>query len=463
MAEAQATFFSDENYLDALVKLLATDPTALKTCAHLLKAEDFAPIRGHQRGRPRWTIADRILAHFKQTHEPIGKLLRAEVLEYATGLQLGQRQVEELESYLKYLKTVEVTGPTAITEKIVKYKSQRLKAAVLEEMVEAHAAGQLTDEKWQQLSRKAMNGNANGSHEARDYFATAEQRIQAREQRSHSLLSRVPAFLIDPLDALVRGVGPGQLGLILAPTGRGKSMAMVWMAMVFAIQRVNVLYVTLEDPLEEVENRMDAAATAIPMANLPEMPRRFKETFERFQNRHALEGRLRVVDGTMDSLSVEQIEQIVMSERERGFRTEALLIDYDEFIAPATKSKEKRFEIDSIYIALHQLASRHNLILWTASQSQRSTSTLKILTVDKVAEDLGKARKSSLVLSLGKGEWGDSSIFMWVAKHRHDKSHVGANIVSDLDRMLLYDRDATRRAATQYGEQIEDSIDEEEL
>ena len=52
--------------------------------------------------------------------------------------------------------------------------------------------------------------------------------------------------------------------------------------------------------------------------------------------------------------------------------------------------KEKRFETDDVYRGLRALNAKYNTIGWTAAQTQRDTRQLKILSGDKVAEDIGK-------------------------------------------------------------------------
>jgi len=56
-------------------------------------------------------------------------------------------------------------------------------------------------------------------------------------------------------------------------------------------------------------------------------------------------------------------------------------------------------------------------------------------------------RKTTIGISLGKGEWTDTSIFMFVAAHKTDKMNIGCEIVPDKSRGMIYDETATRRAA----------------
>jgi hypothetical protein len=156
---------------------------------------------------------------------------------------------------------------------------------------------------------------------------------------------------------------------------------------------------------------------------------------------------LKIFDGTGGGITVARIEQIIMRERERGFMADAVIIDYDDEIAPLVKQKERRFEFADIYRDLRQMIARLGLIGWIAAQTQRDTESLKILSGDRVAEDISKLRKVTMAISMGRGDpdWGSDAIYLWIAAHKFDQQHVGCHVVPCLDRMLIFDREATER------------------
>ncbi len=439
-------FFDDPAFQDYLVTLLCYDVKFLNECSYLLEANDFKPLRGIPNGRARWVIADRALEYYQKYHEPVGKLLRADVLDYARTLGMGVRQIGELKNYVDVLKKLKVVGPDAIAEKVTRYKRERIRAQVIQDLVELQAGGQLTDEKWFELSRKATAEPAGQTH-ITDYFEGLEERMERRKH--NSARNRVPVLFIDPLDSMVRSIGPGQLGLVIAPFKRGKSLMLLWIALAYVLQRLNVLFVTLEDARVEVEDRIDAAISKVPLNRLSENPRTLKRRFARF--RRMVRAQLKIVDGTQGGISVARLEQIVLDLRDQGFRVDAILVDYDEELVAVKHQKDKRFELADIYRDYRQMAARLNLLAWIASQTQRNTEDMKILSGDRIAEDISKIRKATMAISLGKGDWGEESIYLWVAAHKHDVQHVGCNIMTDRSRMLIYDRDRTRKMAASEG------------
>lgn len=451
-----AAFFNDSEFQDQLVFLLATDPVALAECGNLLQTEDFQPLPNLANGRARWIVAGRALEYWGKYRKPVGRLLRSDVLGHMESLQLGERQRKEVQQYLAHLGSLKAAHPQAVVDQIVSYKVQRLRARLIEEMAQLHSTGQLTDESWAEFMQQGRRLDYNTM--SADYFSGEELDNRIARRRLQSRASATPSFLIDPLDEIVEGIRPGHLGLIIAPTKRGKSLFLIWLAIALAVQRMNVLFFTLEDPRTDVEDRMDAALSGIPIHQLGDSPDRFWKRWRR--NRRNIRAQIRIVDGTERGYSVHGIEGEVLRYRNEGFITNAVIVDYDDEILPARKLPARDKEFDQIYRDQRRLAATYQLIFWTAAQTQRGTENMRILTGDRVADAIGKIRKSTMTISLGKGDWGPDSMYLWVAAHKFDRKDIGCNIVGDKTRMLIYDREATAKrlrqeAAAPYSEKDE--------
>jgi hypothetical protein len=352
---------------------------------------------------------------------------------------MGERQADELLKYGDKILNLKLTGVQSIVDKVTTFRREKIKARVIEELISLQAAGDLTDEKWLELSQRATAAVTERGA-AVDYLSDLERRILRRQAQRWA--ARYPLLLIEPWDCMVRSIGPGHVGMILAPYKRGKSLMLHWISMAYAVQGLNVLHFTLEDPLSDVEDRLDAAVTQVRIAELGDKSAVVRRRFQRF--RRLVRSRLKVYDGTGGGVTVPQIEQVFLFERDRGSRPDALVIDYDDEIAPAVPRKERRFEFADIYRDLRRLAAQHQLLIWTAAQTQRGTAELRVISAERAAEDISKIRKVSLAMSLGRGDWGEESLRLWVAAHKFDKQHVGCNIITDLSRMLIYDRTRTR-------------------
>ena len=446
IADDSGEWHQDAYLMDKLVALLVFDHKTLVSCSGLLEADDFKPVRGMQNGRARWLVAERALEHFERHAEPLGRLLRADVLEYAASLNMAASAVLELREYVKTLSAIRLNAPDAVTEKVVRFKTQRLQADAIDELSELQASGQLTIEKWDEISDR-IHVMKNGILDTVNYHDTMIQRNDRRA--AQALRPPVPVSLIWPLDALGMGrsplVGPKQLGMVLAPWKRGKSSFLLWLASAFVLQKLNVLFVTLEDSREIVEDRLDSIVTSVPLRSLADKPNTTRRRFERY--RAMVKTQIEVFDGTGEEITVATLGKIVDMKRRDGFLADVIITDYDEKITASKAFREKREASDDVYMAYQRMISRERLIGWLAAQTQRDTRHMKILSGDRVADDIGKVRKCHACISMGKGDWSAEAIYLWIAAHKTSKGEVGCEVIPDLERSLIYDHEATVRAA----------------
>ena len=430
-------YLSDPDFQRILLGLICRDHAFLKAFSHLLQEGDFKPSTKDPEAKNRWIIATKALAHYGKYREPIGHLLLPELRTHAKDTKLGLLRTQSLLDQGKAILRQKLTGIEAVSEKVLEFKTNSIIANAIEEMVTLHSAGELSNIRFLELARQAMDTVEGKKQSLQDFFDTLPDRIDRRLLGGDQDL-RFPVCFIDPLDSMVRLIARGHLGLIMAPYKRGKSLLLIWLAIALLIQRMNVLHITLEDPRDDVEDRYDAAIANLPIRTLGTKAGTLRKRFRLFQR--IVKGRLRIYDGTDETMTVRDIEALWEQERENGFIADALIIDYDDEIKAAKKHQERRFEFAEIYRDLRRLASKRNILIWTAAQTRRDTNEKKILSGDELAEDISKARKVACAISVGKGDWGDDSLHLYVAAHKYDRQHIGCDIYSNKDNMLIYDR-----------------------
>jgi hypothetical protein len=436
------SFLSDPHFQDTLLSFLIHDREFCKTASHMLTREDFKGI-DKGAGNERMAVAGLALDFYNRYRQPVGRMLKVELIEYArkTGWREANRDrlLEYGESFLS--NGHKRVAPDAALEKVKSYKTELELARAIDNMQNHLETGTLSMDEALKIVREASEKVQWNSERPTNIFSDKEleKRMARRELQTHR--QRFPALLIDPLDRLIRIIARKHLGLILAPYKRGKTMFFVWLALAYVLQHLNVLHFTLEDPKDDIEDRFDAAITNLPMSRLTENPERTKIRFQRYKK--YARTKLKVVEATDGQCTIPFIENTFEQERSRGFVADVILIDYDDEIRPVKKQQERRMEFADIYRDFRAMLSRHELIGWTASQTTRKSDEMKIISGKYVAEDISKIRKASFALSLGQGEWGDDSIFLWVAAHRYDRQFVGGNIIANKEKSLFYDREAT--------------------
>ncbi len=431
------SFWQDSAFSDKLLAFICRDKNFLKRCASMLEANDF---KTKGEGSEKWIVADLALRYWDKYKHPVGDMLRTEVLDWTRKGSISEKRKQGLLDYVEKINKKELIAVDAIEDKVIAFKQEKLKSEAIQELIERQQNGELSNEAWLEICGDAVKNFSQTQFEVSDFFANKE--LEKRLLRRGSWRDkRYPLLMIDPLDDRIKAIAPGHIGLAVAPWKRGKSLFLLHIALAYALQNLNGLFFTLEDPKEDVEDRLDAAVTSLPISRLHELPKKVKKRFQRFKS--IIRGRVKVVDATEGGLSLKKIEEIWELERNRGFQADFIIIDYDDEISPPKRRDQRREEFADIYRSFRQLCAKRQLLGWIAAQTKRKTEDKKIITGDDLAEDISKIRKVTLALSLGKGEWGDDSIYLYVMAHKMDRSHVGWNIMSDKNRMLIYDREKT--------------------
>lgn len=227
------------------------------------------------------------------------------------------------------------------------------------------------------------------------------------------------------IDAILEGgLGPGELGIILAPTNRGKSMALINIGYGAATigSGKNVVHITHEMSGSIVAKRYAARL----MFRFPDPRGNISKYEDEFiaRAKKILRGRVRIID--LGRCAVEDIRHrldILVSE---GFRFDLIIDDYPDLIVPPSRRSERRFELSDIYSEMYDISKRYGVPVWAASQSTRNSFSKEVITMRDVAEDLGKARIADVIVSICQTpeESDADQCRLFMAKVRDGKNHT---------------------------------------
>jgi replicative DNA helicase len=443
-------FWRDPTFQQKLVTFLCRDRNILKRVAHKLKPKDFEPRRGQG---PEWHfIAELALDFYHKYKEPVAGMLRTEALDIIHQKKIEGRTREQLlKAVDKVNRADKLVAVEAIEQKVDDYLRRRVRQKAIQDILEEEEEGTLTNERLAQITNRVLKYTSQ-QYTVTDYFAGLDQRLVRRRLESSR---KWPVLFIDPLDERMRVLSRGNLGMALAQYKVGKSVFLAWVSYAYMIQGLNVLYVTLEDHKEEVEDRFDSLYSRIALKELAGKGSELKEKFQRALD--LTRGRLRIVDGTEGGVSVALIESIFDQQRNQGFTADAVVVDYDDEIEPprrfAADKNARRHEFADIYRELRRFAAKRDLYVWTAAQAVRGKEDQKIIAGKDAAEDISKIRKVAFCVGIGRDtEYGRNGRYLYIAAHRHDESRVGFSIVGDFKTSVFYDDDETKTVAAAVAE-----------
>jgi inosine/xanthosine triphosphate pyrophosphatase family protein len=422
-----------------LLRAMVRDPAFLKS-----SSKSLTPVEKIFTEPEEKVIAQAAVEFYEKYQQSIGPLLISETDELARTEKFGTERKKKLAELRDLLQSgkMELVSVKALEDRVKKLKRHTFYETAVEEIVSAYEQGKLGSSVLSGIVERANVELSTNGYVASSYFDELQKRLERRKTLDEKRL--YPSLMIGPLDDKIKIIGRGQLAMFLAPPASGKGLALVHVGKAYAMHGLNVMHITLEDPRTLVEDRYDAALTGIAIDNLDRFPNRLKTRFE--ARKKTIRGRIRIIDGTEEGWTVTQVEKAWEHERQNGFVSDVVIVDYDDELVCEKQFKgdsQRRFEFAEIYKRMRRAAARLNVFWWTAAQTGKQAQDKKIITGKDAAEDYSKIRKVFLAIGIGHDPKEPNRLWLNVLRHRLDRSKFAVKIVSDFDSAIFYDQEAT--------------------
>jgi replicative DNA helicase len=211
------------------------------------------------------------------------------------------------------------------------------------------------------------------------------------------------------------GLGKGELGVVVAPTGAGKSMALVHLGTQAIKQGLNVIHYTLELQDTVVASRYDSCITGFGLNALHGLK---DEIYEKIKD---MSGGLIVKEYPTKSASTQTLRSHLEKLRKREVPIDMILVDYGDLLRPVSTQKEKRNELESIYEEMRGIAQEYECPVWTASQTNRSGLNAEVITMESISEAFNKCFVADFICSISRTAEDKvaNTARMFVAKNRN--------------------------------------------
>jgi KaiC/GvpD/RAD55 family RecA-like ATPase len=199
------------------------------------------------------------------------------------------------------------------------------------------------------------------------------------------------------IDGITKGgLGRGELGVVIAPTGAGKSMALVHLGAMALQAGLNVVHYTLELQDKVVALRYDSCITGIQLADVREQ----KDVV--WDGIKDVKGKLIIKEYPTKSATTNTIKNHLEKLKRKDFKIDMVIVDYGDLIRPINAQKEKRNELESIYEELRGLAQVYSCTLWTASQTNRSGLNAEVITMESISEAFNKCFVADFICTISR-------------------------------------------------------------
>lgn len=193
------------------------------------------------------------------------------------------------------------------------------------------------------------------------------------------------------------GLGPGELGVAVAPSGVGKTWVLCALGASAVKQGLNVVHYSLELSEHYVGQRYDTVFTQIPSADVKDKKEVVLEKINR------LSGKLLIKYFPPKGISAKKLESHIEKMTAAGNKPDLIIIDYADLLLSHTNKSDSTYgEQGGVYIELRGISGELGIPIWTASQTNRSAIDSEVIEADKVADSYAKVMNADFIMSISR-------------------------------------------------------------
>jgi DnaB-like helicase C terminal domain len=201
----------------------------------------------------------------------------------------------------------------------------------------------------------------------------------------------------DVIDELMDGgLGPGELGVVMAPSGIGKSWFLSKIACSAVQAGMNVLHYTLELSESYVGQRYTTILTGIQTSEHKE---RKEEIIRKIKN---TPGRVRIKYYPPQFASAKTLSAHIEKLRASGFNPNLIIIDYADLLKSGSNRDGLYAELGGIYEELRGLSGETGIPIWTATQTNRAAIDHEVIQADSVGDSYKKVQTADFIMSVSR-------------------------------------------------------------
>lgn len=293
---------------------------------------------------------------------------------------------------------------TLIDERIEKYIKKHMYMEVLKKGAMNLDNEEVMDRMPDEMKEIMMLDVSGKKQEIINVLDDTEHKRQALETLHQNTVSTGFAT-IDALNG--GGLAKGELGLIVAASGTGKTMFLTNLATNYTKLKYNVLFIALE----ELENRMILkfeqsmlrqnksdilTGKTLNNAYFDKLQNVYKKNRDQFGNLFFA----RYSPRTITPAKVEQLISDVMLRK--GVQIDVVIIDYPELLRNPAATGNEAQDGGVLFEEMRRIGQDYNVVMWTAAQMNRGAYAAQIRTSEHMEGALRKKNAAELILTVNQ-------------------------------------------------------------
>ena len=358
---------------------LVSDRPFIERISDIVEA-DFFESDAHQ-----WIVKESIKYFNEYRDLPTLNVFKVK-LEVVTNEVLKKSIVDNLKSIYQKMNDGDLKF---IKEEFLEFCiNQKLKNAIMES-VDYLKIGQYEKikTKFDEALKAGMERNI-----GHDYGEDVEKRMTVMARSSINTKWEVIDGLMDG------GLGPGELGIITACAGSGKSWVLCKLGAEAMKQGKNVVHFTLELNENYVGLRYDACFTGIDFQNIRNNISTVREKIAQ------VPGKLIIKYFPIKTVSAHSLKAHCERLAMLGTKVDMIIVDYADILRPINSDRNSNSyqEAGGIYEELRGVAGELQVPIWSASQSNRAAMDEDIIQANNISDSYRKIMTADFVMSLSR-------------------------------------------------------------
>ena len=203
------------------------------------------------------------------------------------------------------------------------------------------------------------------------------------------------------IDNLLKGgLAKGEIGVILAPTGVGKSTFTTKIANHAFNLGYNVLQIFFEDNPKIIQRKHITLWTGIHPDDLTERREEVMVTVKEIQSTR--KNKLIMKKLESDTVTMSQIKNQVRKMIAEGVRVDMVILDYIDCVVPDKNLGDEWKSEGSVMRGFESMCHELDLAGWTATQGNRSSISSDVVTTDQMGGSIKKAQVGHVIITVAK-------------------------------------------------------------
>jgi len=200
------------------------------------------------------------------------------------------------------------------------------------------------------------------------------------------------------------GLGRGEIGLVLAPSGIGKTTLLTKIANTAFNEKKKVLQIIFEDTVKQVQRKHYTIWSKVAQSKIKDNKEVVKSrVLKHVKSIKEQGGKLDIVRMSQENTTMHDVRTWIERQFKKfGYRYDIIVLDYLDCLEPNKRSVDLLAAELSIVKSFEAMAAEFDIPCWSAIQANRSGFKVDFVDADNTGGNIKRLQKSHFVMSIAK-------------------------------------------------------------